>query len=131
MVGRLADRGDACVAAVVGRVADRVAVVGRGRVEVGRKVHYRPVRQQQRGEGERGGGEEVRAVEQDDGRDGQEAKESDGCEAEPVERFALLCGQEDDQDGDGDEEDYKVQHFGWMDRGLKNRFNIKLGTGCP
>ena len=82
------------------------------------------MRQQQRGKAERGRGEQVRAVQQDDRGGREQAEQKDGRDAESVERFALFGGEEDYEDGDGNEEDYEVDHEeredDWMVRFVKD-----------
>ena len=99
--------------AVVGRVARGDGAGGgdglRG-VEVRRERHDGPMGEQQRGQRKRGRGEEGGAVQQDDRGGREHAEQEDGREAEAVERFALLRGEKDYQDGDGDEEDHKRDH---------------------
>jgi hypothetical protein len=82
-------------------------------VKVRWDCHDGALSEQQRGKGERGRGEEVRATQQDDRGSREHAdvsEQTDGSETEAVERPALLRGEENDRDGDGDEEDHKRYH---------------------
>ena len=106
MVGRLARTGGAGA-----RVLGQLGVAAEQQVR--REMHNRPVRQDQRSERKRGRGEQVRAVQEHDRRDGEERQQAHGRQAEPVQRATLFRGEEDDEDRDGDEEDDEVEHGGW------------------
>ena len=98
---------------MVGRVlggADARVVVLCGGVEVGRKGDDGSVGQQQRCEGKRGRRKQIRALQQDDRSGSEQAEQKDGSDAEAIERLALLCGEEYDEDGDGYEENDVVDH---------------------
>ena len=68
------------------------------------------VGQQQRCEGKRGRRKQIRALQQDDRSGSEQAEQKDGSDAEAIERLALLCGEEYDEDGDGYEENDVVDH---------------------
>ena len=106
---------------MVGRVlggADARVVVLCGGVEVGRKGDDGSVGQQQRCEGKRGRRKQIRALQQDDRSGSEQAEQKDGSDAEAIERLALLCGEEYDEDGDGYEENDVVDHGRERDWGV-------------